>query len=58
MIEFHKYFYAADFPLRTPHEFQKISQKRESQPNVSSCPAIQLTSHLYKNRELNIFEKI
>ena len=39
MIEFSKYLYAGGFALRTPYDYQKISQKWESQPNVCSCPA-------------------
>ena len=39
MIEFYKYLYAGGFALRTTYDYQKISQKWESQPNVSSCPS-------------------
>ena len=39
MIAIYKYLYAGGFALRTPYDYQKISQKLESQPNVSSCPA-------------------
>ena len=39
MIEFYKYLYTGGFALRSPYDYQKISQKYESQPNVSSCPA-------------------
>ena len=39
MIEFYKYLYAGGFALGTPYRYQKISQKLESQANVSSCPA-------------------
>ena len=40
MSEFYKYLYAGGFALRNPYDYQKkISQKWESQPNVSSCPA-------------------
>ena len=39
MTEFYKYFYAGASPSAPLTIIKKISQKWESQPNVSRCPA-------------------
>ena len=59
MIEFYKYLYAGGLAFSSHSDYQKISQKWEIQPNVSSCPAVQLTSHLYiKSIFMSIYRDI